>query len=73
MFLPTYSPFLNSQESVWVPVKAELFKHFARIQREIKTQVDLEGEMDYILDGVTVNHRNEDFFMSIREELQALI
>jgi hypothetical protein len=29
--------------------------------------------MDYVLDGVTVNYRNENFFMAIREELQTLL
>ena len=38
LFLPPYSSFFNSQESVFSVMKAELHKHFARMQGEVLTQ-----------------------------------
>ena len=50
LFLPPYSSFLNPQERVWSLVKLELAKYFARFKQELKTKIQYESEVSYVLD-----------------------
>ena len=70
---PAYSSFFNSQETVWSVLKHELFQHFARLNRDLKKQVQFEAEVDMICDRFRIYHPNEEFFLACRGELEKYV
>ncbi len=50
LMTPPYTSFLNSQETVWSVLKRSLFKHFARLDYDIKTFADVQREITKVID-----------------------
>ena len=72
LFLPAYSSFLSSIETIWSLLKDKLAKNTARISREI-TQAEYEAEIERVC--VQLNHEQDisKMMLAARDELlQAL-
>ena len=50
-------------------MKAELHKHFARMQGELKTQSAMVTEVQHVLDKIVEEKRQSDLFMAVRQDL----
>ena len=54
---------------MWSALKLELAKHFARYHKDIKKQVDFEGEVDWVMSRFSHQYKNSQFIMGIRAHL----
>ena len=73
IYLPAYSCEFNAQEFVSAALKLDLAKHFARYNREIKTQSLFEAEVDYVMTAFAERHTSAPFIRSIHNHLRKYI
>ena len=50
-----------------------LFKHFARLKKELKTWDEVEEQIKDVIEEFTDKYSNIDFFMACRSELEKFI
>ena len=70
---PPYTSYLNSQETVWSVLKRFLFKHFARLDIELKTFGDVEREIKVVIKQFKKDYKNKRFMLACRGDLEKTI
>ena len=68
MWLPGYSSFLNSQETVWSALKPYLNRHFARSDHDFSDQGELEDEVQMIAEEWALTANTPAFFCAARSD-----
>ena len=63
---PPYSSQFNSQETVWSVLKNALFKHFARLNTDLKTFEDVEKEIITVIEQFKKEYKNDRFMLACR-------
>ena len=73
LMTPPYTSYLNSQETVWSVLKRFLFKHFARLDIELKTFSDVEREIKVVIKQFKKDYTNKVFMLACRGDLEKTI